>query len=358
MTNLPLDLRADLAELFATVVDTESVSGHETQLADAVEAALSAYPHLAITRLGNALAARTELGRDQRVIIAGHLDTVPPAANLPSQWRQVDGQTTLWGRGSVDMKGGLTVQLALAAALTEPAYDLTWFFYDNEEVSADRSGLLRFVQQRPDLLAADLAILMEPTAGRIEAGCQGTLRAELTTRGEAVHAARSWLGHNAIHDLARALVILQTFAAPSIEVDGLTYREGLNAVAISGGIASNVIPDQASLQINYRFAPDKTLTEAEAVVRALFQGYDLTLVDAAPAARPGLNQPLVQSLVAAVGGQVGPKYGWTDVARFAELGLPAVNFGPGDPNLAHRDDEACALAEVVAVHDRLKAWLT
>jgi succinyl-diaminopimelate desuccinylase len=347
----------DLEGLLRTIVDTESVSGHEGPLADAVEATLRPYAHLTVERVGNVVAARTFLGRAQRVIVAGHLDTVPVADNLPSRWEERAGQRVLVGRGSVDMKGGVAIQVALAAELTEPRYDLTWLFYDNEEVEAAKNGLGRLALVDPAALSGDFAILMEPTAGVVEGGCQGTLRAVIRTTGRAAHAARAWLGHNAIHDLGPALAILLSYTGREVAVDGLVYREGLNAVRISGGIASNVIPDQATVEVNYRFAPDQSIEAAEASLREVFAGYTLDLVDAAAAARPGLDAPLAADLVAATGLPARPKFGWTDVARFAALGLPAVNFGPGDPSLAHTDDEHVALAQVTACHDALRRWL-
>ncbi|MDR1264832.1 MAG: succinyl-diaminopimelate desuccinylase [Propionibacteriaceae bacterium] len=354
---MKLELAAGLDDLFQALVDVESVSGHEAGLADAVEAALAEAPHLVVSRLGDTVMARTELGRGQRVVLAGHLDTVPVADNLPSRWTDEGGRPTLWGRGSVDMKGGLAVQLSLAASLAEPRFDLTWLFYDQEEVEASRNGLGRLARADPTALLGDMAVLLEPTAARIEAGCQGTLRVALRTAGAAAHTARSWLGHNAIHDLARALVILQTFQPPRISVDGLEYREGLNAVRVAGGKTNNIVPDQAELVVNYRFAPDKTVAQATDVLEALFGGYELVVLDAAEPAPPGLDQPLAAELVAASGAEPAPKLGWTDVARFAALGLPAVNFGPGDPELAHRPDERCPLDDLVVCRRVLADWL-
>ncbi|MDR1450564.1 MAG: succinyl-diaminopimelate desuccinylase [Propionibacteriaceae bacterium] len=352
-----LDPAADLAGLFQAVVDIESVSGNEAALADAVEQALRPYRHLEVSRQGNVVVARTDLGRPQRVVIAGHLDTVPLAGNLPSRREVRAGEPVLTGRGSVDMKGGVAVQIALAAALDQPRHDLCWLFYDNEEVAADKNGLGRLAAADPAQLAADFAILMEPTAGLVEGGCQGSLRVVLETAGRSAHAARSWLGRNAIHGLGPALAVLSSYSGREIDVDGLPYREGLNAVRVAGGLAGNVIPDKASLEVNYRFAPDKTLAEAEAYVRSLFPGYALRVVDAAPPARPGLGSPLAADFLAAVGQPARPKYGWTDVARFAALGVPAVNFGPGDPNLAHTDDEFAPLSQVTACRDALADWL-
>jgi succinyl-diaminopimelate desuccinylase len=349
-----LDLTASAVELTRTLVDIESVSGNERPIADAVEAALRALPHLDILRDGDAIVARTRLGRPSRVLIAGHLDTVPVNDNLPS--RTEDG--ILWGRGTVDMKGGCAVMLALAASITEPVVDVTWVFYDHEEVDSSLNGLGRLARNHPELLAADFAILGEPTGGEVEGGCNGTLRAEIRTRGKRAHSARSWMGENAIHSLAPVLAVLAAYQPESIEVDGLVYREGLNAVGIGGGVAGNVIPDAAMVTVNYRFAPSRDAAQAEAVVRELFSGFEVEVTDVAAGARPGLDDPLAQAFMAAVGGEAKPKYGWTDVARFAALGIPAVNYGPGDPLLAHADDERVPVEQIERCEQGMRAWLT
>ncbi|HEX2903629.1 MAG TPA: succinyl-diaminopimelate desuccinylase [Jatrophihabitans sp.] len=338
-----MDLSVSGAELTAALVDIPSVSGDEQQLADEIERALRGYPDLSLQRLGNVLVARTELGKPHRVVLAGHLDTVPIAGNVPG--RIADGR--LHGCGSSDMKSGVALQLRMAhlvgTGALQPAVDLTWVFYDCEEVEAERNGLNRLSQTRPELLHGDLAILLESTNGQIEGGCQGTLRIAVRVHGERAHSARSWLGANAIHLAAPVLTRLADYRARTVEVEGLTYREGLNAVFIDGGIAGNVVPDLATVTVNYRFAPDRSEAEALQHVREVFDGYEVELVDSAPAARPGLDRPLVQHAVAALGGQVAAKLGWTDVARFSLLGIPALNFSPGDPNLAHRPDESVDL---------------
>lgn len=350
---MPLDLTADLPDLLAALVDIESVSGNERAIADAVEAALAARPHLHVDRDGDAVVARTRLGRPTRVVVAGHLDTVPVAGNLPSSR---DGDR-VYGRGTCDMKGGVAVALAAAARLAEPRHDVTWIFYDHEEVEAVRNGLGRLGRHRPELLAGDFAVLMEPTGARIEGGCQGTLRFDLTTSGLAAHSARSWLGHNAIHDAAPVLATLAAYAPRTVMVDGLEYREGLNAVAISGGIAGNVVPDRCTVTVNFRFAPDRSVEEAKQHCREVFAGHELTFTDESPAARPGLDRPAAAEFLAAVGGEPRAKYGWTDVARFSALGVPAVNFGPADPGKAHTDDEFCPVGDLYACHEALLRWL-
>lgn len=350
---MALDPAGDLVRLLRDIVDIESVSGNEGPLADEVEAALRACPHLAVTRDGDTVVARTDLGRTQRVVIAGHLDTVPVAGNLPSR---LDGDR-VYGRGTADMKGGVAVMLAVAAAASQPVRDVTWIFYDHEEVDAELNSLTRIARERPEALAGDFAVLMEPTAARVEGGCQGTLRFRITTRGRAAHSARSWLGRNAIHDAADVLARLAAYQPRRPEVDGLTYHEGLNAVSIGGGIAGNVIPDRCEIVVNFRFAPDRDEADAKAHCRAVFDGYDLEFVDFAAGARPGLDRPAAREFVAAVGGTPTAKFGWTDVARFSSLGVPAVNFGPADPAQAHADDEFCAVGDLVACRDALLRWL-
>jgi len=358
----PLDaVLGDVVALTAALVDIASVSGDERMLADAIERVLRIRaPHLDVLRDGDAIVARTHLGRPQRVIIAGHIDTVPVNDNLPSRLELDSG--TLHGRGTVDMKGGCAVMLALAVALTEPAYDVTWVWYDHEEVEAHLNGLGRLARTRPELLAADFAILGEPSNAVIEGGCNGTLRVELTATGRRAHSARAWMGVNAIHGLAPILDLLARFEPAEVEVDGLRYREGLNAVGIRGGVAGNVIPDEAVLTVNYRFAPSRSVAEAEEELRELFgsvaPAVSMRVTDAAGGARPGLDAALAQHFAAAVGGTPQPKFGWTDVARFAELGIPAVNYGPGDPALAHTDDERVPVEQLLACERGLRAWLT
>ncbi|KIC66544.1 succinyl-diaminopimelate desuccinylase [Pseudarthrobacter phenanthrenivorans] len=364
-----LDLRQDVALLTAALMDINSVSGNEQQLADAVETALLQIPQLSVVRDGDAIIARTELGLGERVILAGHLDTVPlpltegSRGTVPSTWDSgVPGEGVLYGRGATDMKGGVAVQLALAAGLfdggTQPKRDVTFVFYDHEEVEAVKSGLGRLVRNHGDLLDGDFAILLEPTDGAVEGGCNGTSRFEASTVGEAAHSARAWMGSNAIHAAAPILARLAAYEPRTINVDGLDYRESLNAVKINGGTAGNVIPDRCVVEINYRFAPDKTPDQAEAHVRELLAGFDVVRTDAAAGARPGLQHPAAASFVAAVGAEPKPKYGWTDVARFSELGIPAVNFGPGDALLAHKDNEhvhADAIRKCLAA---LQSWLS
>ncbi|MFT4298565.1 MAG: succinyl-diaminopimelate desuccinylase [Aeromicrobium sp.] len=351
---MPLDLTADVVTLTAALVDIPSESLAEQRIADEVEVALRSLPHLEVVRDGHSIIARTDLGRPERVVIAGHLDTVPVNGNLPARR---DGEL-LHGLGSCDMKGGVAVALRLAATLPEPTRDVTYVFYEAEEIAAVHNGLGRLAREHADWIAGDFAILMEPSNAGVEAGCQGTMRVDLTTHGERAHSARAWMGSNAIHALAPALATLAAYEPREVEIDGLTYREGLNAVGVSGGVAGNVIPDEATLSINFRFAPDRSEDDALAFLRETFAGFDLTVTDSAPGALPGLGRPAAAAFVEATGAEVGPKFGWTDVAKFTLLGIPAVNYGPGDPVYAHKADEHVPVAHLHSVEDRLRAWLT
>jgi succinyl-diaminopimelate desuccinylase len=349
-----LDPSLDAAALTAVLCDIESVSGGEAALADAVEELLRGAAHLTVDRDGDAVVARTGGGRSERVLVAGHLDTVPVADNLPCR---VEGSRLL-GCGTTDMKSGVAVALRLAVSLAEPARDVTWVFYDCEEVEAARNGLGRLARAHPDWLAADFAVLMEPTNATVEGGCQGTLRADVTVRGRRAHSARSWMGDNAIHAAGEVLERLRRHRPEQVEIDGLVYREGLNAVGISGGVAGNVIPDECVVSVNYRFAPSRSEDEAAGLVRTVFQGLDVRVTDSAPGALPGLSHPAAAAFVASIGKPPRPKYGWTDVARFSALGVPAVNYGPGDPNLAHTREEYVEIPLIHECEDRMRAWLT
>jgi succinyl-diaminopimelate desuccinylase len=348
-----LDLAADTITLLEQLVNIESVSKNEQRIADAVEAALRPLGHLTVSRHGNTVVARTSFGLPERVVIAGHLDTVPLNHNLPAVR---DGEV-LRGLGTCDMKGGVAVMLKLAATVPAPNRDLTFLFYEAEEIESEFNGLHLLTQSNPDLLLADFAILMEPSDAVIEAGCQGTLRVDVTTRGERAHSARSWKGVNAIHKAGAVLDRLNAYEARKPLIDGLEYHEGLSAVFINGGVAGNVLPDVCTVQVNHRFAPDRSEAEAAAYVREFFAGFEVELTDTAPGALPGLDRPAAKEFVEAVGGEVNPKFGWTDVARFSALGVPAVNFGPGDPMLAHKQEEFVPVEQVLRCESVLTTWL-
>jgi succinyl-diaminopimelate desuccinylase len=348
----------DLLALTATLVDIPSVSHDEQAITDHLERELRALPHLDVERVGDNLVARTQLGRATRVVLAGHTDTVPVNGNARAR---IEGDV-LWGLGASDMKGGVAVMLALAQALAEPSVDITWIFYAGEEVAAEHNGLGHLVRDRPDLVAGDVAILGEPTSATIEAGCQGTLRIEVDLHGERAHTARPWMGRNAVHRLGALLRAVESFEERRPVIDGCEYREALQAVLVSGGVASNVVPDRASVTINRRFAPDRTPAQAIAEVEALLapvleDGDELRVVDVGDAAAPGLGHPVLRRLIEEHGLPVSAKLGWTDVARFSALGMPACNLGPGDATLAHTADERVERAALERTYQVLLAVL-
>lgn len=354
-----LDLTSDPVELTAALVDIPSVSGSEKNIADAVEEALRAQaPHLEVVRNGEAVLARTHLGRDTRVVLAGHLDTVPINDNLPSRRTGSGDDELLHGCGTTDMKSGDAVMLHLAATLTEPRHDLTFVFYDCEEIEAERNGLGRIERELPEWLDGDLAVVCEPSNAAIEAGCQGTIRVEVRTTGTRAHTARAWMGENAIHAAQPILQKLVDHEPRNPVIDGLQYREGLQAVKITGGIAGNVVPDSCVVTVNHRFAPDKPAEQAEAELRELFSGYEVVVTDLSAGALPGLTSPAAAQLVEASKSEPVAKLGWTDVARFAARGLPAVNFGPGNPTLAHTQQEHVRTAEIRHCANTLHRFLS
>ena len=351
---LPADILADPVSLTRALVDIESVSGDEKEITDAVEAALRTAAHLTVERSGNVVCARTSLGRASRVVLAGHLDTVPLHDNFPSTME--DG--IIYGCGTADMKSGAALALHVAVTVPDAMFDVTYLFYDCEEVEAERNGLEKVSHTHPDWLDADLAILLEPTYGLVEAGCQGTMRAIVRLEGVRAHAARSWHGLNAIHRSGEVLRLLDAYVGRRVAIDGCEYREGLNAMSIRGGVAGNVIPDSCEIEVNFRFAPDRSEADAEAHLREVFDGYAFEVTDSAPGALPGLAAVPAQHFLAVVGGQPTGKLGWTDVARFAALGVPALHFGPGDPNLAHRQDERVEISKILAGGEVLRRWLS
>ncbi|MGW7429693.1 succinyl-diaminopimelate desuccinylase [Streptomyces sp. NPDC054861] len=356
--NAPLDLTLDGPALTAALVDFPSVSGTEKPLADAIEQALRTLPHLTVDRHGNNIVARTRLGRAERVVLAGHIDTVPIADNVPSR---LDEDGILWGCGTSDMKSGVAVQLRIAATVSAPNRDLTFVFYDNEEVAAHLNGLGKVAEAHPDWLEGDFAVLLEPSDGQVEGGCQGTLRVHLRTEGERAHSARSWMGSNAIHAAAPILARLAAYEPRKPVIDGLEYHEGLNAVGIEGGVATNVIPDACTVVVNYRYAPDRSPAEALLHVREVFADCgvaEIVVDDESGGALPGLSHPAAAAFMEAVGGTAQPKFGWTDVSRFSALGVPAVNYGPGNPLYAHKRDEHVIVERIRHCETRLRDWLT
>ena len=349
---------ADLLALAAALVDVPSESYAEGPISDVIEAELRGATHLTVDRVGDNVVARTDLGRARRIVLAGHTDTVPANGNAQAR---IDGDL-LWGLGATDMKGGVAVMLALARTVTAPAADVTYVFYAREEVDAADNGLLEVAATRPDLLEADVALLGEPTGGAVEAGCQGTMRLRVTLAGERAHTARAWMGRNAIHRLAEVLTAVSAYEARRPVVEGCEYREALQAVSVSGGVAGNVVPDSVALTLNHRFAPDRTPEQAEDHVRSVLgavleEGDTVELTDMAPPAVPGLGNPLVEALVRRSGAPVRAKLGWTDAAFFAARGVPASNFGPGDPLLAHTAGECVHRDDLISVHAALEDLL-
>lgn len=388
------DKQAALNSLMEQIMNVQSVSGDETVLANMVEKFLKNLDYLETKRHGDTVVASTNFGKSQRVILCGHLDTVPIIGNFPPHWlapgdarirpdvaRTHAGERIMWGRGAVDMKGSDAVMLYLAAVLNAPervSYDITYVFYDHEEVEGSKNGLRKVIAAHPDWIQGDFAIIGEPTDTGIEGGCNGTMRFDVVLHGTAAHSARAWMGHNAIHDAAEVLNRLNQYEAQTIAVDGLEYREGLNATMISGGSGTNVIPEECRVHINYRFAPNKTLQEAKALMfgpdceaqmgngehmatGGVFQGFNIEMKDESESARPGLDAPLARSLAALVKERTGTdpvaKLGWTDVARFSGLGIPAVNLGAGSPLLAHKHDEQLPESDLLRMAQILEDWL-
>jgi succinyl-diaminopimelate desuccinylase len=346
----------DLLARTVELVEIPSVSHNEAAIGDHIAAVLAAAPWLELTRIGTNVVARTALGRPSRLILAGHTDTVPVNGNDKAV---VDG-TTIYGLGSADMKSGLAAMIELALATPEPAVDLTFVFYACEEVSQRYSGLGEIESERPDLLAGDAAILGEPTGARVEAGCQGVLKVDVLLQGRRAHTARPWTGQNAIHRLAPLLTLVDQYRERRPVIDGCEFREALQAVAVSGGVATNVVPDEARVTVNHRFAPDRTVEEAfvelaEHLGGALDEaaGDEITLEDSSRPAPPGLEHPLLAALVERSSSPPAAKLGWTDVSFFAARGIPAANFGPGEPTVAHTADECVELSQIVTAFETL-----
>ena len=350
---LTQDVLVDPVLLTRALVDIESVSRAEKVIADCVEEVLREAPHLSVDRLGNTVMARTGLGREQRVVLAGHLDTVPINGNFPSTVMD----DLIYGCGTSDMKSGVALALHLATTLPDPCHDITFLFYEAEEIDSVYNGLNLVSKDHPEWLAADFAVLLEPTYGVVEAGCQGTLRVLVQTTGRRAHTARAWRGTNAIHAMGEVLRRLEDYRPRTVTIDGCTYREGLSAVRITGGVAGNVVPDECAVEVNLRFAPDRTEQQALDHLREVFAGYELEPTDSAPGAVPGLTAAPAREFLTAIGAEPAAKLGWTDVARFAALGVPALNYGPGDPLLAHAPDEHVEIGKIRDGAATLHRWL-
>ncbi len=349
-----MNINQELGQLTLDLVNISSVSQDEKLIADSIEEVLKQEEHLKLSRINNSIVAQTNFGSNKRIVIAGHIDTVPANNNFPGKIDKSEVQ----GLGSVDMKSGIAVALKLATEIKNSNFDITYLFYESEEIETKYNGLELINNNQKDLLNCDFAILMEPTNGILEVGCQGTLRFEVSSSGKRSHSARWWNGENAIHKTNKILEILNAYQSREPVIDGYKFREGLQAVKISGGIAGNVVPDSVTVLINHRFAPDTTIDQATSNMKKLFNEFDFKLVDAANAAPTGLTNPVIKEFVTSIGKNIAPKFGWTDVARFANAGIPAINFGPGDPNLAHHPDEKVNISQINDVYDSMKKWLT
>jgi succinyl-diaminopimelate desuccinylase len=328
----------DLLAKTAAFVNIASVSFEEKEFVDWLQADLEPLPWLTVDRIGDNLIARTDLGRPERLILAGHTDTVPVHDNAVAR---IDGDT-LFGLGSADMKGGLAVFHEIAHMVNEPVMDLTFVFYAREEVAQAHSGLGELIDTAPHLLQADCAILGEPTDGHIEAGCQGALRFKITLLGARAHTARPWMGRNAIHRTGPLLSHLAGYEARRPVLDDCEFIESVQTVGIDGGHAGNVVPDRVSVTVHHRYAPDRSPDQAEGWFRSFISEFveaddQVEVIDRTSACPPSLTHPLLARLAA--GRPKSAKLGWTDVARFAELGIPATNFGSGDPLVAHTQHE-------------------
>lgn len=344
----------ELMALTVDLVDRPSVSFQEGPLVQWLEAELRSLGHLDVTRVGDNLVARTPGGRGHRVMLAGHTDTVPPHGN---ERARRDGDV-LWGLGSADMKSGLACMLSLARSVPEPILDLTYVFYAREEVAGEHNGLAELYESSPELLDADVAILGEPTGATIEAGCQGGVRVRVELAGARAHTARPWMGRNAIHRLGPVIEAVASWEARQPVLAGCTYHESLQAVLADGGIAGNVVPDAASVTIHHRFAPDRSEADGLVMIEELLdphlaEGDEIVVVDAVPAAAPAVDHPILQRFLARNEVEVRAKLGWTDVARLAQHGVPAINFGPGDPTVAHTKEEHVTLDEIETVFGAL-----
>lgn len=349
-----LDITKTLAELTVDLINIPSVSLNEQQLADEIESELAKQPNLKLSRFDNTVIASTNFNHSTRVILAGHLDTVPANKNQIANLKE----NSIAGLGAVDMKGGLAVMLKLAQETSKFNKDVTFFFYEAEEIESKFNGLEKVAKKSPSDLKADFAILLEPTDAILELGCQGSIRFKVLITGRRSHAARWWKGENAIHKSAQLLELVNTYQPRTPEIEGLTFKEGLQAVAINGGVAGNVVPDQVEISFNHRFAPDRTSDQAIAHLKDFFTGFELEVLDISDAAGVGLTNKELANFVKSIDLPIAPKFGWTDVARFSKMNIPAINFGPGDPHLAHHPDEAVELRQLQTVYEKLNFWLS
>jgi succinyl-diaminopimelate desuccinylase len=341
-----------LVDDLAWLIDIPSVTGDEVALREAVAQRLG---HLDPRQIGNSLVVGLRTGRPL-VVLYGHLDTVPVQGNLPAR---IAGDR-VHGLGASDMKSGLAVMMGLLEdpAVVSGPFDVMGVFYDAEEGPADGNGLERVLDETPALGAAEFSIVLEPTDGELQLGCQGAINATVEFHGTAAHSARPWLGENAITKAADWLAEIERRAWRDVSVAGLTFKETFAVTTAAGGVARNVIPARFTLNLNHRFPPDRTMAEAEELVRRVCAPADhVEIVDRAPAAPIPEGNPHLDRLRSLVE-VVAAKTAWTDVARLTARGLAAVNYGPGEVALAHRADESVSIAAMERCRAVLGRFLT
>ncbi len=339
-------------------LERPSVTGEEKQLCGELEARIAKSPGWHVERISNNLAVRRSEPDPsrERIVFAGHLDTVPePAGGIPVR---VEGER-VYGRGSSDMKAGDAVMLALLEGFdwTHSWVEPIFIFYEREEGPYPENGMEAVFAGSPWVLDAGLALVLEPTAGALEVGCVGTAQVEVTFRGKSSHSARPWQGENALTAAGEFLTRLRNREAREVLVEGLPFYEVLTPTLAKGGRAKNIVPDEFWVNVNHRFAPGRGLDDVRRTFEELVpDGASFDIADFAPSGPVHLENPLLQKLLGA-GVEVRPKQAWTDVARFAERGVDAANLGPGIPAQAHQEEEYTELALLEGCHELLASFL-
>ena len=333
----------DLASRALELVNISSVIGHEGPLADFVEAwAVAHYPREQVRRVSHSMLVGKTVDTRPSIALVGHLDTVP--AHPGSGPARREGNR-LFGLGSSDMKGALAVMMALAEQIDRPRLpvNLLLVLYEREEGPFQESGLGPLFALAPELGQLAFAIALEPTDGAVQVGCVGSLHATLSFHGQAAHSARPWQGKNAIHAAGSLLAELEARSRHEVVVNGHTFFEVMSVTLAKGGRARNVVPEAFELNLNYRFAPGKSLEEAQNDVTRLVAGRcEIAFINLAPSGRVAVGNPHLDRLVRLSGRPAEAKQAWTDVARFSELGVDAVNYGPGETAQAHQRDESAS----------------
>lgn len=349
-----------LFELTKDLIQINSVSGNEKQLVDKLENHLKSFSHLKLTRISNTLVAECKKPETAQIILAGHVDTVPPASN---ETVKIVGNT-LYGLGACDMKGGIAVMIKLAESAKDFNVSTRFIFYESEEVEINKNGLQLLSRRQPELLKADGAILLEPTNSQLELGCQGVLLFNIQVKGVKAHAARPWKGVNSITRAPKIIESVKSFPKKKVMLEGVCYKESLEPVKFNSGSATNVIPDLAEITLSYRFAPDKSADIAQAEIFSHFKhvldnslGDNIVILEARNGAYPASKSGIFKQLFELTSNKVSAKLGWTDVAFFSENQTVAVNFGPGDPQLAHSPDEKLEKGELEQSYKILTQFL-